>query len=389
MSTSVYDVIVLGLGGMGSSAAYHLATRNKRVLGLERYGSPHDRGSSHGHSRVIRQSYFEHPAYVPLLLRAYELWEKLERETDRDLMTLCGGLMIGDEKSAVVAGSLASARQHDLPHEILNASEIRQRYPLLSPQDNEIAFYEKRAGWVHPEETVRAHLGRAAAMGAELHFHEPVTKWQAKPGGDGVVVTTAQGKYEASRLVIAPGAWAPETLAALGVPLEVERQILFWFEPTQDLAAFDSAHFPVYIWECEDGVQFYGFPTQAGVPGVKVAFFRMAQVGLGQTGSPETIDRIVHPHEIDAMRSYLAPRIPVLSGKFLDARTCLYTTTPDEHFVIAQHPEHRQVAIACGFSGHGYKFASVVGEILADLSCDGATSHSINLFAPQRFPGHM
>ncbi len=387
MSTSVYDVIVLGLGGMGSSAAYHLAARNQRVLGLERYGSPHDRGSSHGHSRVIRQSYFEHPAYVPLLLRAYELWERLEHETGRDLMTMCGGLMIGDEKSTVVAGSLASAREHGLPHEILSAADIRKRYPQLSPKDGEIAFYEKRAGWVHPEETVRAHLDRAAAMGADLHFHEPVTQWQAQTDGGGVVVTTAQGQYHASRLVIAPGAWAPETLAALGLPLQVERQILFWFEPTQDLAAFDPSRFPVYIWECENGVQFYGFPKQAGVPGVKVAFFRMAQVGLGQTGSPETIDRTVHPHEIEAIRSFIAPRIPALNGKFLDARTCLYTTTPDEHFVIAQHPEHSQVAIACGFSGHGYKFASVVGEILADLSCDGSTKHPIDLFAPQRLQG--
>lgn len=387
MNTSVYDVIVLGLGGMGSSAAYHLAARNQRVLGLERYGSPHDRGSSHGHSRVIRQSYFEHPAYVPLLLRAYELWERLEHETGRDLMTLCGGLMIGGAQSNVVAGSLASAREHDLPHEILGAAEIRKHYPSLSPQDEEIAFYEKRAGWVHPEETVRAHLDRAGAMGAELHFHEPVTKWEAKANGDGVIVTTGQAEYYASRLVIAPGAWAPETLAALGLPLQVERQILFWFEPTRNPAAFDPARFPIYIWECEDGVQFYGFPTQTGVPGVKTAFYRTAQVGLGQTCSPETIDRTVHPHEVEVMRSYLAPRLPALNGQFLDARTCFYTTTPDEHFVIARHPEHQQVAIACGFSGHGYKFASVVGEILADLSCEGSTSHPIELFAPQRLQG--
>ena len=175
MSSSNYDVIVLGLGGMGSSAAYHLASRGLKVLGLERHPAVHDQGSSHGHSRVIRQAYFEDPAYVPLLLRAYELWERLEKETDRELMTLCGGIMLGPPDSVVVSGSIASAREYNLEHEILTAPEIRKRYPVLHPSDSEIALFEKKAGWVHPEETVRAHLDRAAAMGAELHFSEPVT----------------------------------------------------------------------------------------------------------------------------------------------------------------------------------------------------------------------
>lgn len=382
MGLPTYDVIVLGLGGMGSSAAYHLAGRGHRVLGLERFGPAHSRGSSHGHSRVVRQAYFEDPSYVPLLLRAYELWERLEEETGRELLNLCGGLMIGRPESQVFKGSLASAREHGLPHDVLTAQEVRERFPVLNLHDGEMALYEKRAGWINPEATVQAHLDRAAVMGAELHYDEPVTGWSANR--EGVVVETAKGRYAAAKLVIAPGAWAPEVLADLGLPLQVERQILFWFEPREKLELFAPSRFPIYIFENEDGTQFYGFPSQPGVPGVKVAFFRLAQIGFQQICTPETIDRTVHPHEIDAMRSHLRERVPALNGAFLDARTCFYTNTPDEHFVIANHPHHEQVTIACGFSGHGYKFASVVGEILADLCEKGRTVLPITLFDPHR-----
>ncbi|SDN66278.1 N-methyl-L-tryptophan oxidase [Allokutzneria albata] len=373
----MYDVIVAGLGGMGSAAAHQLASRGARVLGLERFGPAHDKGSSHGGSRIIRQSYFEDPAYVPLLLRAYELWEKLERDTGREILSMTGGVMVGPPSSKTVAGSLRSAREWDLPHEMLDAGEIRERFPTLAPKPDEVALYERRAGFVRPEETVTAHIQLASAQ-ADLRFEEPVLRFEST--SDGVRVITAKGSYEAGELVICPGAWAPELLADLGVPFAIERQIQYWFEPAGGVEPFDLGHHPIYIWEDAAGVQVYGFPAHDGpAGGAKVAFFRK-----GVPCTPETIDRTVYQEEIDAMAGHMAACIPSLPGRFLRAATCMYTTTPDEHFVIARHPAHERVTVACGFSGHGFKFVPVVGEILADLALTGRTEHPIALFDPSR-----
>jgi sarcosine oxidase len=374
----IYDAIVAGLGGMGSATAYQLAGRGKRVLGLEKFHPAHDRGSSHGRSRIIRQAYFEDPAYVPLLLRAYELWERLERDTDQELMTLTGGLMIGRRESELVSGSVRSAEEHGLPYELLDADEIRERFPPFSPDPGTVALYEKKAGFVRPEETVRAHLDRAGSLGADLRFEEPVVSWEASPSG--VRVETPEGSYEAERLVITPGAWAPQVLGDLGLPLEVERQVMYWFEPKNGREPFLPDRFPIYIWEPDDGNWFYGFPVQVDERGVKAAFYRAG----GVLTTPETVDREVHDEEIDFLRAYLAEYLPDLASRCLDARVCMYTNTPDLHFVISLHPELEQVAIACGFSGHGYKFCSVVGEILADLATEGSTRHPIDLFSPAR-----
>jgi sarcosine oxidase len=374
----IYDAIVAGLGGMGSATAYQLAGRGRRVLGLEKFHPAHDRGSSHGRSRIIRQAYFEDPAYVPLLLRAYELWERLERDTGQELMTLTGGLMIGRRGSELVSGSVRSAEEHGLPYELLDADEIRERFPPFSPDPETVALYEKKAGFVRPEETVRAHLDRAEALGADLRFEEPVVSWEASE--DGVRVETQGGSYEAERLVITPGAWAPQLLADLGLPLEVERQVMYWFEPKNGREPFLPDRFPIYIWEPDDGNWFYGFPSQDGDRGVKAAFYRAG----GVPTTPEAIDREVYQEEVDFIRGYLAEYVPDLAGQCLDARACMYTNTPDLHFVISVHPELEQVALACGFSGHGYKFCSVVGEILADLATEGSTRHPIDLFSPAR-----
>lgn len=377
--TSHFDVIIIGLGGMGSAAAYQLARRGKKVLGLERHLPTHTHGSSHGKSRIIRQAYFEDPAYVPLLLRAYELWNEIERESGTKLLTITGGLMLGAPDSHTVAGALRSAREWNLPHELLDDREIRRRYPAFTPAPSTIALYEQKAGYVHPEASVAAHLARAKAHGAELHFEEPATSWTAN--GARVRVTTAQGTYEAERLIISPGPWAPQLFADLGLPLVVERQVLYWFEPIGGNEAFSANHFPIYIWEIEDGLQIYGFPHQKGPPGgVKIAFFRK-----GAACTPETVDRTVYPEEVAAMRAAFAERIPNLNGPLIDTATCMYTTAPDEHFIVALHPQHENVVVASPCSGHGYKFASVIGEILADLATQGNTRHPIGLFDPHRF----
>jgi sarcosine oxidase len=373
-----HDVIVAGLGGMGSAAAYQLAGRGQRVLGLEKFSPAHDKGSSHGRSRIIRQAYFEGAEYVPLLLRAYELWEQLEEETGQELMTLTGGLMIGREDGELVSGSVKSADEHDLPYEMLDAAEIRRRFPAYAPGPETVALYEENAGFVRPEETVKAHLDRADSLGADLRFEEPVLSWEASESG--VRVETPVDSYEAERLVISPGAWAPQLLGDLDLPLEVTRQVMFWYEPTGGLEPFLPERFPIFIWEPDDGNMFYGFPAQDDDRGVKAAFFRAG----GVSTSPETIDREVREEEIGFLRGYLADHIPELAGRCLDARACMYTNTPDEHFVISVYPENPRVVIACGFSGHGYKFCSVVGEILADLSIEGSTPHPIDLFSPAR-----
>jgi sarcosine oxidase len=371
-----YDVIVIGLGGMGSAAAYHLAARGQRVLGLEKFTPAHDKGSSHGGSRIIRQSYFEDPAYVPLLLRAYELWEQLANDTGLEVYRLTGGLFIGAPDAMTVAGSQRASQVWDLPHEMLDADEIRRRFPTLSPYPGDIALYEAKAGFARPEMTVAAHINLAETAGADLHFGEPVIEWSETAGG--VSVTTARGTYTAGQVVICPGAWAPALLAEFSIPITVERQVLYWFDPRGGTTPFEEH--PIWIHEDSTGMQAYGFPAIDGPGGgVKVAFFRK-----GVVCTPETIDRTVREGEISEMRDRVARVVPALDGPCLHSATCMYSNTPDEHFVIARHPDSENITVACGFSGHGFKFVPVVGEILADLAIDGVTGHPISLFDPKR-----
>ncbi|KQR98805.1 methyltryptophan oxidase [Williamsia sp. Leaf354] len=380
------QVIVIGLGGMGSAAAYHLARRGVSVLGLEQFTPAHDRGSSHGGSRIIRQSYFEDPAYVPLLLRAYELWEELARASGREVYRITGGLFIGPPDCATVSGSLHAAQLWGLEHEVLDAGEVARRFPGFVPEAGQVAVYEPLAGFARPEETVAAHIELAGREGADLRFGETVRSWSDH--GQYVEVVTDSGRLRARELVICPGAWAPEILADLGVSIEIERQVMYWFGLDAPTAADDPSaddvpamvDAPIYIQENADIEQIYGFPAIDGPDGgVKVAFFRR-----GDTCSPETIDRVVHDDETERMRTRVRQLLPGVAGPALDAATCMYSTTPDHNFVIARHPRHDRVTVACGFSGHGFKFVPVVGEILADLVVDGHTDHPIDIFDPTR-----
>jgi sarcosine oxidase len=376
VSENAYDVIVVGLGGMGSAAAYHLARRGIRVLGLEKFTPAHDRGSSHGGSRVIRQSYFEDPAYVPLLLRAYELWEELAAGSGKEVFRLTGGLFLGAPDCLTVAGTRRAAEEWSLPHEMLDAGEIRRRFPTFTPPPSDVALYEANTGFARPEMTVQAHLDLAAHKGATLRFGEEVQEWSDGPSG--VTVTTGAGTYTGGQLVICPGAWAPELLSELGIPITIERQVQCWLDPVGGTAAFENH--PIFIVENDRGQQIYGFPAIDGPDGgVKVAFFRE-----GQVCTPETIDRVVHQNEIDAVRDRVGALVPALTGPAVHTATCMYSNTPDEHFVITRHPDYANVTVACGFSGHGFKFVPVVGEILADLATTGTTAHPIGLFDPRR-----
>jgi monomeric sarcosine oxidase len=368
-------VIVLGVGGMGSAAAAHLAARGAEVVAVEQFVPGHDQGSSHGESRIIRQAYFEDPAYVPLLLRAYELWEDLERD-DPGLFRPTGGLFLGRPDTDAVSGSLASAREHDLPHEVLDADEIRRRFPAFAPRDDEVGVYEERSGYVRPERTVLAHWRRARAAGADLWGGGQALAWEANDNG--VRVVTPNGTIEGDRLVIAPGAWAPTMLADLRLPLTVTRQTVFWFRPSEP-AAYALGTQPVFVWE-RPGLSPYGFPCLDADGGVKIGLHHR-----GPEVDPDLVDRFVTPEEAAEVADLVRPLLPTLPGELLRAIACLYTTTPDHDFVIGLHPDHANVAIACGFSGHGFKFVPVVGEVLADLALDGFTHHPIGLFDPTRF----
>lgn len=374
-----YDVIVIGLGGVGSATAYHLASRGKRVLGLEQFTPAHDRGSSHGSSRIIRQAYNEDPGYVPLVLRAYELWEKLERDTATQLLTITGGLFIGTENSDVVQGSLRSAREHHLAYEMLDAKDIQRRFPVLYPRAEDRAVYETKAGFLRPEAAVAAHLGLAAQHGAALHFEEPVSGWTTTNAGT-VRVTTAKAAYEAMHLVIAPGAWASDLLK-LKLPLHVCRHVMAWFDPIDGITQFKPDRFPIYIWQTDKDAIFYGFPaTDCDHCGVKAALH-----SGGDVCTPDSIERGIQEPDIAEIREQLAAHIPTLNGKLLHAATCMYTMTPDEHFMVSRHPDYSQVMIACGFSGHGFKFTSVLGEVLADLATEGHTKYPIDFLSAARF----
>jgi sarcosine oxidase len=372
----VYDVIILGLGAMGSAAAAAAARRGLRVLGLEQFSPAHNRGSSHGRSRIIREAYFEDPAYVPLIQRAYELWGDLQTEADTPLLVITGGMMIGPRGGELVQGALASALTHRLDYELIDAEEIHRRVPVLYPDGEAVAVSEPRAGVLFAETCVRAQLDAAARAGADLRFAERVGRWDA--AGSNVRVQTDRGSYDAGRLIITAGPWAAQVLADLGLPLNVERNVMYWLRPMRHAGAFGPERFPVYILEYAPGAFVYGFPA-FGDDGVKIAHHHS-----GEFCTPETIRREVSAGEVERIRQLVARYLPDANGDLLETATCMYTNTPDGHFIIDHHPAHPAVTIACGFSGHGFKFAPVIGEILADLAVDGRTSHPVALFRLNR-----
>jgi sarcosine oxidase len=376
-----YDVIVLGLGAMGSAAAQHLAERGKRVLGIEQFTSPHDRGSSHGGSRMIRQAYFESPDYIPLVLRAYELWRRLEKDSGQSLLHITGGLNIGSHTGELVRRTVEASTQHSIPFEVLEGRAITARFPEVFPLTGDVAVHETNAGYLFPEECIRAQLARASHAGAELKFEESVLAWSADE--DRVEVRTAKGTYSAGHLVITAGPWANEALDGMS-PLRVTRQVMAWIAPRTGVTPFLPDRFPVFLLEdAGGGAPGYGFPAIDGPEGgMKVAIHGSADVC-----TPDTVDREIHERDLRRIVEQLRVRIPALDGKVIRAQTCLYTMTPDEHFVIGAHPQFASCSIACGFSGHGFKFAAVVGEILADLAMRGSTAHPIGLFSPVRFAG--
>ncbi len=370
-----YDAIVIGIGGMGSAAVYHLARRGMKTLGLEQFDIPHDRGSSHGTNRIIRLAYWEHPSYVPLLRRAYELWRELEHLSEERLLIITGSIDAGPEGCRTVRGSLLSCERHHLPHETMNAAELHHRYPGYRLTSDMIAVHQPDGGFVLSERAIVAYVMAAQALGADVHAREPVREWE--PGSDGVRVYTSRGAYAADRLVITAGPWAASLVPALARAAVPERQVLLWAQPLRP-EYFRLGAFPVFNMEVSEG-RFYGFPVY-GIPGFKIGKYHHRR----EQTDPDRVDREIHPDDEAVLRDGIRRYFPDADGPTMALKTCLFTNSPDEHFILDRHPDLPNVCLAAGFSGHGFKFCSVVGEIMADLALEGRSAFDLSLFGIKR-----
>lgn len=366
-----FDVIVAGVGSMGSAACYHLARRGLRTLGLERFDIPHTMGSHHGFTRIIRLAYYEDPSYVPLLRRAFTLWNTLEQEYGETLLHVTGTIDASGADEVVFRGSLDSCIEHDIPHEVLTGRELNDRFPGYHLPDTHRAVYQPDGGYLVPESCVTAHTLGAIQSGAAIHAREGVVAWEAGP--DGVRVETDRGSvYTADQLVLATGAWMGkmiEGFAPLAIP---ERQVLGWFQPILP-DRFTPQTFPVFNLLVEEG-RYYGFPVH-GVPGFKIGRYHH----LEEHVDPDTMDREPNDRDEAVLREVVDRYFPDASGPTVGLRACMFVNTPDEHFVIDRHPAHENVIIASPCSGHGFKFASVVGEIIAELVERDETELDISL----------
>ena len=373
---SAYDVIVIGVGGMGSATVFELARRGLRVLGIERFDLPHEFGSSHGLTRIIRLGYWEHPAYVPLLHRAFERWHEIENLVGEQLLIITGSIDAGLETSATFSGSRRSCEQHGLPHEILDGRALHARFPGYNLPPDIYAVYQPKGGFVMSERAIVAYVWQALKLGAEIHAREQVLEWTRT--GDAVEVQTDRGRYRAGRLVLTAGAWNGKLDTLLGPLLSPERQVLLWTQ-TRQPRDFAVDRFPVFNMEVPEG-RFYGFPEHH-VPGFKIGRYHH----LGEQVDPDDPRRPPDGKDEAMLRDAIVRYFPGADGPVLSMRTCLFTNSPDEHFIIGVHPSEPCVVIASPCSGHGFKFCSVIGEILADLAMSIEPPFDIDFLSPARF----
>ncbi|HEV3418021.1 MAG TPA: N-methyl-L-tryptophan oxidase [Pirellulales bacterium] len=371
-----FDAIVIGAGGVGSAAMFHLATRGARVLGLDRFPPGHDRGSSHGRTRIIRQAYYEHPDYVPLLFRAYQLWEELGKRRGRPLYHETGLLQVGPLDGAVLAGVRRSARQHKLEVEELAMREITERFPGFRANDDWAGLFERRAGYLDVEACVVAHILEAINLGAELRAGVEVHGWTA--GRDAIEVATSGGNFSTARLIVSAGPWAPQLLRELSIPLVARRKPQYWYPAD---AVYQADHgCPTFLFDLPEGI-FYGVP-QIDDFGLKVAEHTGGQI----VADPLHVDRDLDRADQERVEQFLAAHLPGVLQPCLHHSVCMYTLTPDEHFIVDRHPGDPRINFAAGLSGHGFKFSCVLGQALADLAIDGRTDLPIDFLSLDR-PG--
>jgi sarcosine oxidase len=378
---STYDVIVVGVGGMGSATLCHLARRNVKALGIEQYDIPHELGSSHGLTRIIRLAYAEGPWYIPLLRKAYANWRELENRAGERLLFITGGLDIGTKESATVTGSLNSCAMHHLPHEVLNAGTLQANFPGYRLPESMVGVYQPDGGFLLAERCIVSHVNEALSLGADIRARERVTAVQA--GSNEVVVRTERATYKAPHAVLTAGPWARSLFPAFQNIAVPERQVLLWAHPLRP-EHFRLGAFPVFNMEAPEG-RFYGFPIY-GIPGFKVGKYHH----LHQSGDPSSMDRDCHPEDESIVREAIAKYFPDGNGPTMSMKTCIFTNSPDEHFILDFVPGYeKRVAVAAGFSGHGFKFCSVVGEVMADLAVNGRTDFDIANFRVDRFRSQL
>ncbi len=361
---------------MGSATLYELASRGLRVLGLERFDIPNDFGSSHGLNRIIRLAYYEDPSYVPLLRRSYERWRQLESASGEKLLYITGSVDAGSEDGRVFAGSLRSCLEHDLPHEPLTSAELTRRFPGCRFPENWMGVYQPDGGFLLSERCIVNHVFAALERGGEIRARETVLEWNC--AGNTVRVETTRGSYDAGALVITAGAWAGPLLPSLNHLLVPERQVMGWFQPLRP-QLFALGNWPVVMGDFEEGL-YYSFPV-FGIPGFKIGKFHH----LNEATTAEDLDRDCRDEDEAVLRQAVARYFPDANGPTVALKTCMFTNTPDEHFIIDALPGSPNVFFAAGFSGHGFKFCSVVGEIMADLATRGETGHDISLLRLSRF----
>lgn len=371
-----FDVIVLGVGGCGSAACAHLAQRGLNVLGLEQFGPVHDRGSSHGETRIIRLAYFEHPDYVPLLRRSYQLWHELEHGETLPLFRKSQLLLSGPPDGETITGALRAARDHQLSIEQLTADDVARRFPGIVIPDGHAVVLEPEAGFLHVERCVQAHITAARNQGAQLRFDTPVRSVSIEPNS--VTVATDSETFHAARLVVTAGAWTSTLLSALSVPLVVSRKFVGWFATSSQAYHVDRGY-PCYFFEMPEGT-FYGFPSLDG-QSIKMA----RHSGFEPVSDPATVDRNCHADDIAPLRQFAGRVLPQVTTTLVKHSVCLYTLSPDQHFLVDTLPEAPHVSVACGLSGHGFKFASVLGEVLADLAVEQRTDLPIEFLSLRRF----
>jgi sarcosine oxidase len=354
---TVYDIAIVGLGGMGSATLASASRLGLRVVGLEQFGRLHEFGSSSGRSRMIRKAYFEDEAYVPLLMRAYDAWRELEAETGEHILHQTGVLMVGAPDNSILEGARRTAQAHGLAHELLSLEDVRRCYPMFSVREGEVALFEPEGGFVIPELAVEAQLRVSEARGAETRFNTRVTGWKPLPSGNLRVDLEDGSSLETARLAICSGPWIVPVLRELGVPLTIQRNVQHWFEPVDGRFALGNC--PSFFADRDDQpTRLYGFPDHGY--GVKAAFH-----GYGEQATTDSLDREIHEYDVEPVRRALDNLLPGAAGRYLGGKACMYALTPDEHFVVTIHPNDERIVVAGGFSGHGFKFAPVIGEIVS------------------------
>src|SRR6476469_9139085 len=372
-----FDVIVAGVGGMGAAACYHLARRELKVLGLERFGIPHAMGSSHGVNRIIRLAYYEDPSYVPLLRRAFELWRELGHDFGEQVLDVTGSIDTGPVDEFVFRESKQSCDLHDLPHDVLSAQELMRRYPAFSVPDDFRAVLQPDGGFVASERAIVAHVEGAMECGAVIRGYEPMLSWTTTTSG--VKIETTKGIYEAEQLIVSTGAWIGNNVPLLSGVSVPERQVLGWFQPAHP-EHFSLDTLPVFNLQADAHERYYGFPIW-GIPGFKFGKYHHREEQI----DPDDWDRQPNQADEEVLRAGVRRFFPDADGPVMSLASCIFTTTPDEHFIIVRLAPGSPVIVASPCSGHGYKCASVIGEILADLAINDRTDHNIDLFRLNRF----